>query len=87
MISKNNFTLNPKKTYYLLRAAHREDLLVALARPDSSSNSYTTDQEIGTDTTFATDEEIQVEMCFIHPALEYLIIVVFTEGIFICAVK
>lgn len=60
---------------------------MALARPDGSSNSYTTDQEIGTDTTFATDKEIQVEMCFIHPALEYLIIVVSTEGIFICAVK
>lgn len=60
---------------------------MALARPDGSSNSYTTDQEIGMDTTFATDEGIQDEICFIHPALEYLIIVVFTEYIFICAVK
>lgn len=59
---------------------------MAVARPDGSSNSYTTDQEIGMETAFATDEGIQVEMCFIHPALEYLIIV-FTEGVFICAVK
>lgn len=45
---------------------------MALARLDGSSNSYTTDQEIGMDTTFAADEGIQDEMCFIHPALEYL---------------
>lgn len=44
---------------------------MALARPDGSSNSYTTDQEIGMNTTFATDEGIQDEMCFIHPALDY----------------
>lgn len=75
MISKNNFTLNP------------ENLACGFGNTDGSSNSYTTDQEIGMDTTFATDEGIQVEMCFIHPALEYLIIVVFTEDIFICAVK
>lgn len=58
---------------------------MALARPDGSSNSYTTDQEIGTDTTFATDKEIQVEMCFIHPALEYLIIVVSTGYFYLCS--
>lgn len=39
--------------------------------------------------TLATDERIQVEMCFTHTALEYLIIVseVFTEDIFIYTVK
>lgn len=72
MISKNNFTLNPENLLLVKSSTQREDLLVALARLDGSSNSYTTDQEIGMDTTFATDEGIQDEMCFIHPALEYL---------------
>lgn len=43
---------------------------MTLARFESSSNSYTTSWEAG-----ATDERIQVEMCFTHTALEYLIIV------------
>lgn len=48
---------------------------MALARFYGSSNSYTTNQEVGMDTTFATDKGIQVEMYFTHAALECLIII------------
>lgn len=68
MVSQKKIYLNTnsQKAYYLSRAVHR----ACACNSGKILKLFTTSWEAG-----ATDERIQVEMCFTHTALEYLIIV------------